>query len=120
MLLSVLFRFVYTECINLNVRREKLNCAATEEVLNRSVDQAFVRSGMSANTFNLQALSKSNPPPVDPTARIQALTRGKFARPVADVEAELGSISTAGRITAPDNADSATAPEDPSEDDFVV
>jgi hypothetical protein len=104
-----------------NMVSKELGAFTAEEVLNLEIGQAFVRSGMSASTFNLKSLPKPAPPPVDPTPRIQVLTRATFARPVADVEALLGNISTARRITEPDNPDSAcSAPEDPTEDDFVV
>ena len=75
---------------------------------------------MSASTFNLQSHAKPVPATVDPTPHIQALTRADFARPVADVEAELGGIPVAGRIPESDDAAMFANPEDPSEDDFAA
>lgn len=101
------------------VSRE-LGSFSSEEVLNLGVGQAFVRSGMSVDTFNLQSHPKSDPSNVDPTARIQAFTRANFARPLAEVEAELGDVSTTERLSAFDSTGLLAEPEDPSEDGLVV
>lgn len=101
------------------VSRE-LGVFTSEEVLNLGVGQAFVRSGAAAGTFNLQSPTKPEPADIDPTPQIQALTRARYARPVTDVEAELGSPSVGVRIPKFDDEGRFSYPEDPSEDDLVV
>lgn len=96
------------------VSRE-LGVFTAEEILNLDVGQAFVRSGMSFATFNLTTHSKPDIVAADATLRIQALTRTRYARPVAEVEAELGSIVSVDRVP-----DLTNEPEDLNEDDLVV
>ncbi|MBS0203960.1 MAG: ATP-binding protein [Planctomycetes bacterium] len=98
---------------------KELGAFTAEEVLNLEVGQAFVRSGMSASTFNLQSYPKPVPAGLDPTPRIQAMTRTHYASPIEIVEAELGPALTKGRLQTLDDGRSAE-PEDPSEDDLVV
>lgn len=100
------------------VSRE-LGAFTAEEVLNLGVGQAFVRSGMSANAFNLQSNPKPETTELDPTLRIQSLTRARYATPVDEVEAELGNVSTA-RPLPPGEDESCQQPEDPQEDDLVI
>lgn len=101
-----------------SVARE-LGSFTAEEILNLEVGHAFVRSGSSANAFNLQSRHKPELAQVDPTSRIQAMTRMRYARSLADVEAELEHISTKERIQARHKASIIAEPEDPSEDDLV-
>ena len=96
----------------------ELGVFTAEEVLNLGVGQAFVHSGISADTFNIQSYAKPNPLEVDPTPRIKALTRDRYARPVA--EAELGVVWNSKRIPDVDDAGWSANPEDPSENDLVV
>ncbi len=91
-----------------------------EEVLNLGVGQAFVRSGMSESTFNLQTRPKPVPADTNPESRIQTLTRTRYVQPVAKVEAELDSVPTASRIPNDDDTASWADTEDPSEDDLVI
>ncbi|MDB5344489.1 MAG: hypothetical protein JWP89_2866 [Schlesneria sp.] len=97
----------------------ELGVFTADEILNLEVGQAIVRSGMSASTFNLQSHPKPALADTDPTARIRQRMRTNFARPVADVEAEVGTISTTGHFPARDG-ETFAEPEDPSEDDLVV
>lgn len=101
------------------VSRE-LGSFTAEEVLNLGVGQAFVRCGMSADTYNLQSHPKPEPLEIDPTPRIRLLTRSKFAQCVADVEAELGAVSTTAQFSPIEDGRSFEEPEDPSEEDLVV
>lgn len=100
------------------VSRE-LGAFTAEEVLNLGVGQAFVRSGMSMDTFNLQSHSKAATAEFNPTPRIRAITRESFARPVADVEKELGDVSASVQIRDISPSGLLAEPEDPSEDGFV-
>lgn len=96
------------------VSRE-LGAFTADEVLNLDVGQTFVRSGMSSATFNLTTHPKPDIASADPTLRIQALTRSRYARPVAEVEAELGSVVSDYRVPV-----LANEPEDLNDDDLVV
>lgn len=99
---------------------EELGVFTADEVLNLDVGQAFVRSGTSAKTFNLQTGTKPNVSPIDPTTRIQALTRTRYARPVAEVEADLGQVEKDDLMPPSPARDWPSEPTDPSEDDLVV
>ena len=98
----------------------ELGVFTAEEVLNLDVGQAFVRSGASAKTFNLQTHPKPNSIELDPAPRIQGLTRSLYSRPVADVEAELGGIIPPDRMEFRTAVRFQTELEDPSEDDLVI
>lgn len=97
----------------------ELGVFTADEVLNLAVGQAFVRSGASAKTFNLQTHPKPDSIAVDPAPRIQTLTRSLYARPVADVEAELGSVTSPDQAEARQAAIFDSEMDDPSEDDLV-
>ena len=101
------------------VSRE-LGVFTAEEVLNLDVGQAFVRSGASAKTFNLETHPKPDSLQVDPTPRIHAFTRDRSAHPVADVEAEMGNVIPAEQVESTNAECFHTEPEDPSEDDLVT
>jgi len=94
------------------VSRE-LGVFASDEVLNLGVGQAFVRNKTSSDTYGLQSHPKPTP------ARIQALTRAHYATPAAEVEAELGGVSTTTRFPANDDRELNSEPDDPSEDELA-
>lgn len=98
----------------------ELGFFTAEEVLNLDVGQAFVRSGASAKTFNLRTYPKSESAENDPTPHIHALTRARYARPITDVEAELGSVHPPNPTDFSYSTNLGAEPEDPTEDDFVV
>lgn len=102
-----------------SISRE-LGVFTPEEVLNLGVGQAFVRhtNTTSSQTFNLQTSPKHAAPDDDPTPRIQALTRSRYARPIADVIAELGYSNDNPKHThlSDERADKSG---DLSEDDFL-
>ncbi|MDB5342004.1 MAG: hypothetical protein JWP89_381 [Schlesneria sp.] len=100
------------------VSRE-LGAFTAEEVLNLGVGEAFVRSGMSADTYNLQSHPKPAQLEIDPTPRIRERNRDTYARPIADVELETGGNS-AVQLSNRTDTSWMTDPEDPSEDDLVV
>lgn len=99
---------------------KELGVFTPSEILNQNVGEAIVRSGQSEGAFNLQSHPKSDPSEVDPTHRVQRISRTRYARPVAEVEAEFGATSRLTRIpTASDVRRSANL-EDPNEDALVV
>lgn len=99
---------------------KELGVFTAEEVLSLDVGKAFVRSGASGKTFNLQTLVKPDLLEDDPSSHIRNLTRARYARPIADVEAELGKIIRSDRLHSKYADSPSIAPEDPSEDDLIV
>ncbi len=91
-----------------------------EEVLNLDIGQAFVRSGAPAKTFNLETYPKIQTAEIDPTVRIQMVTRSRNARLIAEVEAELDSVRPITLADCSSRKDLRAEPEDPSENDLVI
>jgi hypothetical protein len=88
------------------------------ELQNLQVGEAVVRAGGSATAFNLTTYREPPAPPDDPTRRIIALTRQRYARPRAEVERELQPVAQAAERPQA-AADRTDEPSDPHEDDLV-
>ena len=81
--------------------------------------QAIARVGGSSTAFNLRTFREPPAPAQDPTQRVVALARQRYARPRNEVEAELREVMKAAeRLEAVGGAE--TEQTDPSEDDLVT
>ncbi len=97
---------------------KELGVFTAEDILNLEVGQAVARVGTSQTAFNLHTFREPPPPAQDPTPRVVALARQRYARPRRTVEAELAAVAKAAeKLERID--DSGEEPSDPSEDDLV-
>jgi hypothetical protein len=100
------------------VARE-LGAFTAQDLLNLEVGQAVARVGGSGGAFNLLTAREPPAPFDDPTRRIVALARQRYARPRAEVEKELARFARA--TEQPSAAAAGTdGPSDPNEDDLVA
>jgi hypothetical protein len=97
---------------------KELGVFGAQDVLNLELGQAIVRAGGSSAAFNLQTYPELPPPHDDPTERICAMSRKRYANPRSQVEAELQEMmAVAERLEA--SVDFNREMEDPDESDLV-
>jgi len=90
-----------------------------DDILNLEIGQAIARVGPASSAFNLRTFMAPPLPANDPRERIVALARQRYARPRAEVEAELEDVKKhieQREVTFSVDDD----PTDPSEDDLVT
>ena len=100
-----------------NLAAKELGIFTSEEVMNLEMGQAIARAGGSAAAFNIQTYPEPGLPLDDPSEQILVRMRQQFARPRADVERELGAVSTERSFSGSELREDEG--EDPSEDDLV-
>lgn len=97
---------------------KELGVFTPTDILNLEVGQAIARVGASDAAFNLRTFKE--PPTLiqDPTPRVVALARQRYARPRKEVETELQEVTkTVGHLQAA--ADAEPEQTDPPEHDLV-
>jgi hypothetical protein len=97
---------------------KEMGVFTASDILNLELGQAIARVGGSATAFNLQTFKE---PPVsseDPTARVIALARKRYAQPRLEVEAELREVAKAAEKME-FAGESIEEPSDPNEEDLV-
>ena len=72
-----------------NTVAREMGVFTAEEILSLELGQAIARTGGSATAFNIHTYPDPPLPPSDPSPQIIDLTRDRYARPRAEVEAEL-------------------------------
>ena len=98
---------------------KEMGVFTASDILNLELGQAIARVGGSATAFNLQTFREPPAPAQDPTARVVALARQRYARPRKEVEAELAEVTKAAeKLEMTGNL--GDEPRDPSEDDLVT
>jgi len=98
---------------------KELDVFTATDILNLEVGQAIARVGGSSTSFNLQTFREPPAPAQDPTQRVIALARQRYARPRNEVEAELRQVMrAAARLETVGGAEAEQT--DPSEDDLVT
>jgi hypothetical protein len=97
---------------------KELGIFTADDILNLEIGQAISRIGTSQTAFNLHTFREPPLPPNDPTRRVVALARQRYARPRREVEAELTQVTKAAEKLAL-IAEPGEEPSDPSEDDLV-
>jgi hypothetical protein len=97
---------------------KELGVFTAEDILNLEVGQAIARVGASQTAFNLQTFREPPAPTEDPTRKVVALARQRYARPRRDVEAELAEVTKAAERVET-IGDLGEEPSDPNEDDLV-
>jgi hypothetical protein len=96
---------------------KELGVFTPDDILNLEVGQAIARVGGSSTAFNLETYLEPEAPEHDPSARIIAAARKRYARPRPEVEGELRQVGKAVKrrqLTAADE------PSDPDEEDLVM
>jgi hypothetical protein len=96
---------------------KELGTFKAEDILNLEVGQAIARVGGSSTAFNLETFKEPVAPTDNPTRRIVALARQRYARPRREVERELLNVAKSAEKL---NALVADEPCDPNEDDLVT
>jgi hypothetical protein len=97
---------------------KELGVFTADDILNLEVGQAIARVGGSSTAFNLETYKEPSPPLDDPTKKILALTRQRYAKPRLEVEKELRHVAkSAKRLQVV--VDQSDEPSDPNEDDLV-
>jgi hypothetical protein len=98
---------------------KELGVFTATDILNLEVGEAIARVGASNTAFNLRTFREPPAPTQDPTDRVVALARQRYARPRREVEGELSDVAR-----AVEKLEAAGAleeePSDPSEDDLVT
>ena len=99
---------------------KELGVFTAADILNLEVGQAIARVGGSSETaFNLRTFREPPLAAQDPTSRVVALARQRYARPRDEVEAELREVTRAAEhLEAVGDAEAEHT--DPSEDDLVT
>ena len=98
---------------------KELDVFTATDILNLEVGQAIARVGGSSTSFNLQTFREPPAPVQDPTQRVVALARQRYARPRNEVESELREVMKAAeRLETVGGAEAEQT--DPSEDDLVT
>jgi hypothetical protein len=99
---------------------KELGVFTAEDILNLEVGQAIARVGASQTAFNLHTFREPPEPADDPTQRVVALARQRYARPRRDVEAELAEVTKAAEKLEEMAGNLGEETSDPSEDDLVT
>jgi len=97
---------------------KELGVFTAQDILNLEVGQAIARVGGSGAAFNLATYREPPAPFDDPSRRIIALARQRYAKPRLEVERELTLAANAAE-RLPVAAHSADEQSDPNEDDLV-
>jgi hypothetical protein len=98
---------------------KELGVFTAQDILNLEVGQAIARVGGSGAAFNLATYKEPPAPFENPSRRIIALSRQRYARPRLEVERELAQVAKTAR-RSPAAAHRADEPSDPNEDDLVA
>jgi hypothetical protein len=97
---------------------KELGIFTADDILNLEVGQAIARVGASQTAFNLQTFREPPAPATDPTSRVVALARQRYARPLREVETELAPVAKATEKLEL-AGDGGEEPSDPNEEDLV-
>jgi hypothetical protein len=98
---------------------KELGIFTAQDLLNLELGQAIARVGGSSAAFNLVTYKEPTAPFDNPTRRIIASARQRYAKPRSEVERELAEVTKVNhRISAA--AAVADEPSDPNEDDLVA
>jgi hypothetical protein len=98
---------------------KELGVFTAQDILNLEVGQAIARVGGSGAAFNLETFREPPAPFDNPSRRIVALARQRYAKPRLEVERELAHIAQAAERLHGD-ARGADEPGDPNENDLVA
>lgn len=97
----------------------ELGVFTDQDILNLGVGQAIARVGGSGSAFNLHTYTEPSAPFDDPSRRITALARQRYAKPRLEVERELAPVAESAEHP-PDTPHRDDEPSDPQEDDLVT
>ena len=99
---------------------KELGIFTAQDILNLEVGQAIARVGGSDAAFNLATYKEPPSPLDDPSQRIIALARQRYAKPRLEVESELAQVARAAVQYLHVQPHGAEEPSDPNEDDLVA
>jgi hypothetical protein len=98
---------------------KELGVFTAQDILNLEVGQAIARIGGSSAAFNLKTYREPPAPLDNPSRRIIALARQRYARPRSEVEREVAHVAKATqRLQIQTHL--ADGPSDPNENDLVA
>src|SRR5262249_16699132 len=98
---------------------KELGVFTAQDILNLEVGQAIARVGGSAAAFNLQTYKEPASPFDNPSRRIIAQARERYAKPRVEVERDLATVAKAAE-QLPEATQWTDEPSDPNEDDLVA